>query len=140
MLASCTFPSAICKHQTHVPCQLNCFHHRMRHRAVDKGGTVQRCSLLNCLILTVVRIYNLSMAGSLFSCASFGNWVPLVSNANRTNFISSGTFAVAPFTSTLQIWRQKAVYHLSCATITSEVLRTCLNNYIKDTCVSVIDS
>ena len=34
-----------------------------------------------------------------FFCASFGNWIPLVPNANRTNFIFSGIFAAAHFRS-----------------------------------------
>jgi hypothetical protein len=60
---------------------------------------VQRCNLPNCLIFIESRIYNLSMTGSIFFCESFGNWVPLVCNANRTNFIFSGIFAGASFRS-----------------------------------------
>ena len=49
VLASCSFPSAVCKHRTTVPCQLRCglnwqllcFQHRLRRTAVNK---VEQCT------------------------------------------------------------------------------------------------
>jgi hypothetical protein len=92
VLASCSFPSAVCKHQTTAPCQLrrglswqlHCFQHRLRRTAVNKSGTVQRCNLLNCLIFIVSRIYHLSMACSTFPAP-----------ASETGFLWSPT-SIAP--------------------------------------------